>query len=59
MAVKTIVQVTTFVPSPGSFDYWVDIMDLPQTVNDLRGFLETAKKDFSERKVRIVQILEE
>jgi hypothetical protein len=59
MAVKTVVQVTANMPYPSELERWVDIMDLPETVNDLRGFLEVAKKDFDGRKTRIVQILEE
>lgn len=56
---RVIVQVTCKFPNQGPNEIWFDLMKVPETVNDLRGFLENAKKDLRDRKVRIVQILEE
>lgn len=56
---RVIVQVTCKFPNQGPNEIWFDLMKVPETVNDLRGFLENAKKDLRNRKVRIVQILEE
>jgi hypothetical protein len=54
-----MLQVTIEVLHMEQFELWFDVMELPPTVNDIGDFLNTAKKDFGPRKVRIIQVIEE
>lgn len=58
---KNVLQVTTTARGMENFDLWVDMMDVPPTVNNLEEFLAVAKQDFGGdgRKVRIVQLFGE
>ena len=38
---------------------WVDIMDIPDHINDLKSFYEVAQKDFNDRAIRIIEVLED
>jgi hypothetical protein len=38
---------------------WFDFMELPENINDLRQFQDAAQKDYPDRLVRIVQVLEQ
>ena len=39
-------------------ELWYDLMEISETINDFISFIEVAKQDFPDRKVRIVQIIE-
>lgn len=41
-----------------NIELWFDIMEVPETINNLKEYLELAKSDFSDRKVRIIQVME-
>lgn len=52
-----MLQVTAEHPLKG-IELWADIVEVPPQFNNMAEFLEVAKKDFKDRKVRIIQIME-
>lgn len=56
---KNILQISVKDIPNFTLEVWYDVMEIPENVNNLKEFNEVAKKDFSNRKVRIIQIMEE
>lgn len=52
-----MLQITAIHPLKG-MELWADIMEVPREFNNMAEFLEVAKKDFPDRKVRIIQVME-